>query len=1424
MKIQILPPNSLNKGMSDILSVCLKSIAVVCFLLISQLAYSQIGTWTAVTSLAPHANNGVMILMTDGTVMCHNSNGGSDDDGTGWDKLTPSATGSYANGTWTTAASMNNDRLFFPSQVLPSGELFVAGGEYGTGDTAGEIYNPVTNTWKRTEGVVDQMNIYDGNSELLYNGTVLVGLQFGSNPSYDDQFYTPSTDKWTTAPLALLDHDEAAWVKLPDSSILFVGINATASCRYEPKTNTFIADAPTPVDLYDPLGEEAGSAVLLPNGKAIFFGATGHNCIYTPTGTTAEGSWVAAPDFPTINGSITSMDDAPSAMMVNGHILCGVGPAPTASAEFFNPLYFVEYDYVSNTFTQVTSNFPAIGKDYIASASSYQANLLDLPDGTVLMSIDQQAGDTSQKYYIYTPGGSPIVQGKPTINNITESDCSIYTITGKLFNGISEGAQYGDDWQMSSNYPLVRLTNGTNVFYAKTTNWNRLGAVQTDSLEDTAQFTLPSMPGGTYSLVVVANGFASSPTLFSTFGLVISAQTNISCSSLTGSATVSATDGVLPYTYSWSPSGGTDSTASNLSVGAYTVTVTDGGGCSVSAPVIITSYSISVSAATTANSTCGSTGSASSSVSGGTKPYTYSWAPSGGSTDTATGLSAGGYTLTVTDSCGAVGTASVIIAAPYMIEIEAYLLDYVGCSNGEAEAYVYDGTSPYTYLWSPSAETTAIATGLGVGEYTVTVTDNCGVSATAEVDMTQIAMEVYAYTLADSGCTGGSATAEVYYGASPYTYLWTPSGETTATATGLSVGEYSVTVTDSCGNTGTSYTYIYTTTLDIDPYELSTDIGCSGGSAAAYVYYGTSPYKYSWSPSGQTTDTATGLSVGEYTLTVTDSCGAIGIGYIYIDETTMDVDAYELTEATCNGGGSTDVYVYYGTPPYTYSWSPSGETTAIATGLSAGEYTLTVTDSCGNSGVGYVYLYQTTIDVDAYELTEANCNEGGSAMAYIYDGAPPYTYSWAPSGGNKDTATGLSAGEYTLTVTDSCGNSSIGYVYIYQDILEAYAYTDTYVSCNGTNTGSATAYGYDGTSPYTYDWTPSGETTATATGLSAGSYTVTVTDNCGDVATATITTFEYPVDVYAYALTTVPCHGGNTGSVTADVYDGTAPYNYYWSPTGETTATISGLSAGVYTVTVTDQCGSTATASVSTFEDPVYLDAYIETDVKCNGGYSGSAVGYAYDGTAPYNYLWTPSGETTEIATGLSAGVYTISVTDQCGSSVAASVDITQPVAISVANYFQNDAGGNSGLAAVTATGGVAPYSYFWAPGNQTTDTIKGLSTGTYCCVVFDANDCNQSVCITINYTGIDNISNSSGINIYPNPSKGLFTIQSSAISGQRSIEVYNELGQKVYSQFNIQNPTFNIDLSSNPNGVYLIRILNTDGTLVTEKKMIKTQ
>lgn len=457
--------------------------------------YAQ-GTWTQLANQPASASGGVMLLLNDGTVICKNTAGGGN--GTGWSRLTP-VNGSYVNGTWSTIASMAKDRLYFSTQVLPDGRVYACGGEYGAGGNNGEVWSPITNTWTTAGGAGWNFayNISDANSEILPDGTVLQA--YVDEPNTDSNWYWhPATNTYTRAKNCVRWNNEAVWIKLPDSSIIFFDNYSTTSERFRFQTGLFTNDGTGTENTFDTFVYEEGPGFLLPNGEAFFTGSTPVTQFYTPTGTAAPGTFTSGPALPSNSGG----PDAPGAMMPNGHVLLALSPTPysaTVSAgEFPSPTTFYEYDYTTNIFTTLTA--PGGGANL--NNATYIYTMLVLPDGSVLFSTQG-----SKKYYVYKPTAGPIAAGQPTISTVTRENCDTFQITGTLFNGISEGAAYGDDWQMSTNYPIVRLTNATNTYYATTFNWNRIGAVMTGSLPDTCIFRLPAaLPVGTYSVTVVANG------------------------------------------------------------------------------------------------------------------------------------------------------------------------------------------------------------------------------------------------------------------------------------------------------------------------------------------------------------------------------------------------------------------------------------------------------------------------------------------------------------------------------------------------------------------------------------------------------------------------------------------------------------------------------------------------------------------------------------------------------------------------------------------------------------------------------------------------------------------------------------------------------------------------------------------------------
>jgi len=578
--------------------------------------------------------------------------------------------------------------------------------------------------------------------------------------------------------------------------------------------------------------------------------------------------------------------------------------------------------------------------------------------------------------------------------------------------------------------------------------------------------------------------------------------------------------------------------------------------------------------------------------------------------------------------------------------------------------------------------------------------------------------------------------------ASNVSYAWS-NGQTTHTAIGLCPNNtYTLTLSLGCFQQFTDTFFIPFAVLDtLSIVTTQTDpiCGLCDGKASVVSSGGRSPFTYSWAPGGQTTKTATGLCVGNYTVSVTDSCGNISTAIVKLTTVGMTPTAKVISNDKCNGSctGSASVSIIGGVLPYTYSWKPSGGTTSTATGLCAGTYTITVKDVNGCSNTSTVTITQPPPLTTADTVTHVLCMGGtGSIKALPSGGYSPYTYLWTPSGKTTVTVTGLSAGSYTLKVTDSSGCTASAMAVITQPTQLTAATIPTNALCFG-GTGSAAAKGAGGTSPYAYLWNPSVQTNATATGLTVGAYTVSITDHNGCTATSTVTITQPTVITVTSAITKkIPCFG-STGSLTATAKGGTAPYTYSWTPSNQTNAVATGLIQGIYTITVTDNNHCTTTAT-TTITQPTLLAAAINnvTNVGCYNGSNGAATAVGSGGTTPYTYLWNPGGNTNAHATGLFALSYTATVTDNNGCSASASVNLTEPaqiaVTISEPKIICKD---STGILIANVTGGTAPYKYAWSSGGTSgTASVTPVSTNDYSVVVTDVNGCTGSANIVLQY------------------------------------------------------------------------------------------
>ena len=872
--------------------------------------------------------------------------------------------------------------------------------------------------------------------------------------------------------------------------------------------------------------------------------------------------------------------------------------------------------------------------------------------------------------------------------------------------------------------------------------------------------TASGLAAGSYTVTVtdangcqaIANTTITQPPLLT----ATTSQTNVSCNGgSNASAVVIPSGGTSPYTYSWSPGGSINDTATGLSAGTYFVTVTDFNSCQITQIVTITQPPVLTASITNINNvSCngGNNGSATVAVSGGTSGYTYSWSPIGGNTSTGTNLTAGNYSVTVTDANACLTTSSVTITQPsaaLTTTTSQFNVSCFGGSNGSATVTPSGGTAPYTYAWVPGGGTNSTTTGLSAGSYTITVTDIKNCQATNTVTITQPSALILTTGTVNATCNlaNGQAFVSVTGGVPGYSYSWSPGGATNDTATGLASGSYTITVTDANSCTQSKIVNVNNTAGPTASIFSVTDVSCYGGndgSATVTQFGGTPPYTYSWAPFGGIDSTATGLIAGIYTVTVTDSNGCRGVVTTSPQVTEPPPLSLSTTQTnvSCFSGsnGNATVSVSGGTSGYFYSWSPSGGTGATANGLTAGTYTVFVTDanSCLDSAI--VTLTQPTAVISGISATtNVSCNGGnnGSATVTASGGTGGYTYNWLAYGGTSPTAIGLVAGNYTVTSTDANGCSNTIGVTITQPAVPLQATTTkTNVSCNGGSNGTAIVVPSGGTSPYTYSWSPGGSINDTVTGLSSGNHFVTVTDAKGCQIIKVVTITQPPVlNVSTTNIVNSYC-GQSNGHATASVSGGSGPYSYSWAPTGGINSTATGLQGGSYTVTVTDANNCAANAFATITDTPgVTAGTPSSTNVSCYGGSNGTATVTPTLGATPYNYSWAPYGGSNATATGLMIGTYTVTITDANGCTVSVSATINQPSQLtsSITSVLGASCNGASnGSATVSAAGGTTNYSYSWNSTPVQTTATASLSAGTYTVTVTDQLLCTTSSTATI--------------------------------------------------------------------------------------------
>lgn len=1075
-----------------------------------------------------------------------------------------------------------------------------------------------------------------------------------------------------------------------------------------------------------------------------------------------SGSWssVGCQNDPIVNFN-AALSCCPQALIASTPSTCGAATGTaTATGQGLNPPFDYTWSDASGTILSTVSNVNgpntisnlAAGQYFVTvvdnnNCTSNQTATVTSSGGATLnvsntgpycqsSTISLTATAAGALSYSWSgPNGFNSTIQNPNIANSTIAMSGLYYVTATFSGGCTAT---GSTNVVVNTLPVAAITSG-NV-----------------SICNGLSTTLTASGGSSYlwSNVATTSAITVSPTASSNYSVTV---TDANSCSATASATVTVNQlpvaAITPFTVSicngasttLSASGGSSyvwsnaATTSNISVtpsttSNYSVTATDVNNCTATASATVAVNPLPVAAINPPTVSICNGSNATLTASGGSS---YLWSNSAtAAIISVTPSTTSSYFVTVTDvnSCSATASATVTVNP---LPVAAITPATVSICNGASTTLTATGGS--SYVWSNAGNSASITVSpISTTVYSVTATDINTCTATASRTVTVNPLPVAVINPATiSICTGASTTLT---GSGGVTYLWSNAANTAAiTVSPLATTTYLLTVSDANACTATASSVVTVNSLPLAAINPSAVSICSGTSTTLIASGGIT---YAWSNASNTSAITVSPSTNTvYSVTVTDfnSCTATRSSTVNIIPSM--VVAATTTNIICNGGnnGNINLSVSSGQPPYSFIWSNSA-TTQNVSNLIPGLYTVTITDNAGCSASASSTITQPTLLSVSESHVNVACNTQptGAIDIATSGGILPYTYTWNDAVATEDRSL-VSAGTYTVTVTDDNNCSSSVSVTISEPTPLVVSETHVDVPCSGGNTGSIDLTVSGASLPYQFNWND-GFTTEDRFNLTLGNYGVTITDNNSCSSSLMIAIVSNSGLGIVETHQAVACNGDSTGNVDVSVSGGLPPYNYTWND-GITTEDRINISSGSYSVSATDGNGCVISVNITIDEPSILSIAETHTDVLCNAGNTGAINIDVSGATAPYVYLWNDA-VTTEDRSNLNAGVYFVTVHDNNQCSATQSVNVSEPSTL-VATETHVDVscfGASTGSIDVTSNGGISPYSYVWSDGFSNEDR-SNIAAGNYVVSVNDSNACATMLSVIISQPNAISIS-----------------------------------------------------------------------------------
>ena len=924
-----------------------------------------------------------------------------------------------------------------------------------------------------------------------------------------------------------------------------------------------------------------------------------------------------------------------------------------------------------------------------------------------------------------------------TGTNINSGTIATFNDTTKTFNFCTNGTNqlsFTTDAYSTSNLEMIH--SGIPVGATFTTNPTL--ALSSDTVMGIFNWipTLADVAGSPYILNIIINDdncpLPNSTNITYIINLttglndsIISTITNVSCNGMNdGNINLSVTGTHGPYSYLWN-TGDFLQNITNLAGGVYNVLVTDSFGCSNTQSFTVIEPAAFTASVSSTNISCNGANDGTASINTNGITATYLW-NNLSTTDSIASLSAGNYSVDITDSNGCTLTDYVTITEPLAINTSASTsgISCNGLTDGNISLTINGGIPDYTINVPPYNQTliggvnTFITPSLlGAGTYNYSITDSNGCVFNSSVTLIEPAPISVTENQTDVSCNGGndgSIILTINGGTPTYTQNWGVNNPLS-----LSAGTANYQITDNNGCIYTDSVIITEPNLLTASFTKINVSNClaADGSIDVTISGGTTPYYYNWS-NGSSTEDLNNLSGGIYLLTVTDNKGCTATLNVTISEPPSPILSFTQTDVSCNGGndGGIDLTVNGGTSPFTYVWT-TNETTQDINNLSAGQYTVQVSDD--NSCIENITITITQPSAPSISTTQINVdcngNNTGSIDLTVLGSSSVYTFLWS-NGQSTEDIINLLAGNYSYTITDVNNCTYTNSLTISEPNILAINPITVNVNCKGEDNGYIILNTIGGTAPYSEDFG-----TANPAALIAGNYPFTITDNNGCIYSNNINISEPDSLLVSASSTNATCGGYFDGTATLATTGGTPAYNTNWGLSNP-----NGLNAGTHNYIITDANNCLAQGSV-TITEPLPMQIIVDTfRVSCFGLSDGSATLTISAGAgAPYTQDWGVANPNS-----LPAGIHPFVITDSNNCTAQGDAIITQPADIQINELLSHVScfGENNGTAFLQVNGGISPYIENWNNVN-----ILALSAGSYSYSVTDANNCVKNNYITIN-------------------------------------------------------------------------------------------